>query len=265
VKKYSKILWAILKNNFQNELAYFSDTWMGIFSSITFSLAYIISLQLFMKKATTIGGYNSNEMLFLATISQVQIYMIAGPVYDSLVDMHRNLRAGLMDFILIKPINRTFFLTFRTLNVLRYVRAFVPLTVYILIVKWSELGFTKTSFIHMLIIFTLFAITDIAMIFLLATKSILGDTPDNAFFSLFWRFHGAGFNVPHSVLGIKLSTVIAAGIPSLAMIFISGAVGLGKMNFSTGLTYALISNAIVLPISFMLWRLAMLKYNSASS
>ena len=263
--RYPRLLFSILKINTQNDLAYFGETWGDILSTIAFGSSFIFSVKLLLSRLGNIGGYDEAAMLFLIFLAQVQLFYFSNFVFISISSFHQKAREGTLDTLLIRPANKMFILIFRELSPMMLARTFPIMSVYVLLIKWGNLGINLKSFALGSVIFMMFVVADTALMLCWGTKTLLSSSPDNALLGLYWRFHGASTEVPQHLVPGKIMASMALLVPSIPMVSVSGAVMMNRLDFGPALLIAASSMLVLVSFCVILWKFAMIKYNSASS
>jgi ABC-type uncharacterized transport system permease subunit len=260
-----KIVRSHIKSVWRQDLAHFADSSVRILSSISFSLSFLFSLRLLLARTKEIAGYSPNQILFLVLLSQIVYFLLDSTIVQSIVQFQFDAHKGTLDYALIRPIGVRTYLMIRNISVLSLIKGVPIILIYALPIKWTLLPFTLSQVLGGLLILSLIFASISLLMLSWATKTILIPSPKNALMTQFYVLAGAGREMPNTVFKSVQGYAFAAAVPLVGAVTFSGAVMLGKMSFVSGLlvaTFALSTNLIVCNY---FWRLAMLKYNSASS
>jgi ABC-type uncharacterized transport system permease subunit len=254
-----------IKSVWRQDLAHFADSVARLLSSVSFSLSFLFSLNLLLKRADNIAGYTSNQVLFLVLLSQSVYFLLDSTILNSIDKFQFDAHKGTLDYALIRPIGVKTYLLIRSISVLGLLKGMPILAMYALPINWGQLNLSMQNLIMGLVVLFVSYCTIAALMLTWATKTILIPSPKNALIAQYYSLVGAGRELPDSLFKPAQSIIYSSLVPLLGGVTFSGAVMLGKISFTQGLVVALSAFTVNALICNFFWRLAMLKYNSASS
>jgi len=266
--KKMKYRWQILKtsiiNTFQHETAYFAENWTNLFSTVFYTAAMLLFINVLYSNVKTFAGYTFNEMMFLSFVGQMGFYISWG-IFDQNDDLLMDdIQKGTLDFVLIKPVPSLFFVSFRRIALVSTLRDGVPTLVVLgSLVQWSALPFGFTNTIFGTLIFICGLVLWHCIRFLLIFPAFwLGNA--KGIYSVSYKLTETN-NLPLQGYGNGFRIFFSVVVPILFLSAISGSVMLGKSDGGTMLFYAFFVTTIFLAILNLAWKSALKNYTSASS
>ena len=258
-----RLLWINVVNTWQQETAYFGNSWGNLASTIMYTLTYLVFIHVIFANTRTLAGYSKDEMLLLLFVIQVNFYLIQMWSYNNVIRMVDDVNMGSFDMLLTKPLPALYYSSIRSVNVLTTLRDGIPsLTLFALAITWSNL---HTSFVGVLAG---------------AVIVLLGQLAMNVFFFLlgvpvFWfgqsaDLLGIGYsfmsvNLPYEGVGRGLRLALTSFVPCLLASGLAVSVMIGKSDAINGLAYAALIAGCALLVKIGVWKMALRSYTSASS
>lgn len=265
----AKLYWRILVKKFlfawQIETAYAGNTVGELFSTVFYNITFIIFIDIVLKKFKLIAGYSFSDMLVLTFVTQVVFYTALTFTYDSVSTFVKNVRDGIFDTYLLKPIS--VFFQVMTLSLRPFSGLFFsipPLMIYVVLIIKHH-AFNPTPFgltvglISMVIGFLylhFYRFTFGMIVFktkqiknLLKTIDLLGD---------------AG-SFPYEAYAEPFRTVVFFIAPFLAAGAIPASYLLGKATTFWPISIQIGLLIFFMTTTFLLWRNGLKIYESVSS
>ena len=117
MKKNIYILFSYWKISLMNYIEYRFNFWIGGLSELSWMLMYIIFINVMFLHVKTINGWNKFEMLILTFQSGLIDGIFTFFVVPGLRRLPEMIRTGKLDYILIKPINIRFNISFARIDI----------------------------------------------------------------------------------------------------------------------------------------------------
>jgi ABC-2 type transport system permease protein len=251
-------------NTFQHETAYFAENWSNLLSTMFYTLALLLFVNVLYANIKTFAGYTRNEMLFLVFIGQLGFYTGWGIFAESIEMLNDDIQKGTLDLVLIKPVPSLFFITFRWFPIVSMVRDSVPTLIIVFsTINWSALTFTVNNILWGIFIFICGQILWHCIRFLLILPAFwFGNA--RAVYSLSYTL-AETHDLPLEGYSKNLRILFTTVLPIITLAAVSGSVMLGKSNGPFMALQAFFVTIIFIFIINVLWKLALRNYTSASS
>ncbi len=253
-----------LINSFQHETAYFAENWSNFLSTLFYTLALLLFINVLYSNVKTLAGYSKNEMMFLVLVGQIGFYFGWSMFAQSVEILNDDIQTGALDFILIKPVPSLFFVSFRWFPVISMLRDSIPtLLVIISLIDWHSLNLVGTNVLFGIFIFACGQIIWHCIRFLLVLPAFwFGNA--RAIHSIAYALEDS-HNLPLEGYTKNIKILFTIIIPIIVVGAVTGSVMLGKSN---GLFMSAQSFLVTLVFVFIinvLWKVALRNYTSASS
>ena len=258
------ILWTNIVNTFRRETAYFSQNWSNLFSTVFYTLALIVFIDVLFSNITTLAGYNREEMLFMVFIGQAAYYFGWGIFGINGERLNEDINNGSFDFVLVRPAPPLFFILFRNISIIGTLRdSSANILVILFLINWATLHITLASIILGLITF-------------IAGQIIWQYIRVGLVFPAFWFGNAKSImsisyeltethELPLEGYSTSLRILFTTLIPTIIVSAMAGSVVLNKSN---GLLMAGWAVAVAIAASFIFvkaWEFSLKHYSSASS
>ncbi|MFH1175324.1 MAG: ABC-2 family transporter protein [bacterium] len=258
------ILWINAVNTYQEDVAYFMNTWGNLFSTVFWTFALLIFIEVLYSNINMFAGYGRNEMLFLILMCQLGFYIQWLWSRQNLISMYEGVRGGSLDFVLTKPLPANWYVSFKEIRIIGLIRDGLPcIFILSLIIKWKDLSVNCRSIFFGIVIFILGQIIWHCFEFLFIlpvfwygeSKQISGiaqsliNTTDIPF---------EGFEKP-------LKWIFSTLIPTVLVGQLAVSVILNKSDGVKMFLLVLVVTAVFLALKMFFWNLALKNYTSASS
>jgi len=249
-------------NNYRMETAYFSENWGNVLSTFIYTITYILFLDVLFSRVSTIAGYTHDQMLVFTLIAQLKFYSLFTWSYDSVSAIAEDVNNGDLDLVLVKPVPSLFFLTTRSISIVRLLRdAAVPVLAIILVINWDQAGIQLGAIPAALFIFLCGQIIGHTMQFLLMIPVFWVGESRN----LLSVAYDLEMDLPWEGITGGMRLLLAVLIPIMIPASMVATVLLGKSEPLPMLLWALAVAVVCLFIRSFMWKLALRNYTSASS
>lgn len=257
------LLRSSLRYSIRLETAYFFNNWASVFSSVAFTIAYILFIDVLFRNVPTFAGYARAEMLFFMLVSQMTFYAMWIWSINNVQIIEQDIRSGAFDLLLLKPLPLLFYAHTRIIRIVRFLRDSPPALVVIgFAVPWSALTFRMEN---VLAAATLFLIGQLALnavqsililpAFWVPGARVLSNIPDDVFDK----------QIPAEALPRWFALLFVVLVPVLIASAFTAQVALGRFDPLLALAVGAGSTALILWIRSRLWAWALRSYTSASS
>lgn len=258
------IIWINAVNTFRQESAYFGNNWGSLASAVFYILAMLLFIEILYSNINMFSGYGKNDMLFLVFVSQFAFYIQCFWSQSNLVSMYEGVRGGELDFILTKPVSSIFYVTFKKIHSIGFLRDSLPnLILMCLLINWRNLSLKLALVFLGIIIFFLGQIAWHCFKFLFMLPVFwCGEAKQTS--SIATAFETTS-DIPLEGFEKPLRWIFITVIPSISIGQLSVSVMLGKSNGLKMLILSLIVATIFVSLKIFFWNLALKNYTSASS
>lgn len=238
---------------------------------ITFLACFIYQMSVFVTYSIiyysigSIGGWSYTEIsLLFATNAIVENVLFMPLVFYNLFDLPQIINNGDLDFILIKPVNVIFYVSFKRFNFGTFTGGLVSAFIYYISVFPYLLEsfslFHMTMYVLLIIngfilMFSLFLIFMCLGFYLIRIDVMM---------NLFWAIHQFGKKAPGTVYPFALQGVLTFVIPVLVMAYYPAGVLLNKLG-GKEILISYVMTAVLFLFSIFLWNRSIKRYCSASS
>jgi len=264
MKHKIQIILANIKNTFQHETAYFTESWSNILSTVFYTITLLIFINILYTNIDTFAGYSKNEMFFIVFIGQLTFYIGWGIFAGNIEILSDDIYNGTLDFILLKPVSSIFFVSLRKLPIVSAIRDGLPniLTIVILI-NWSALSLNTINIIWGIIIFIMGQIIWHCIRFILILPSFwLGSAKQ--FWGVSYELQDT-HNVPFEGYVRGLRIFFSTVLPILIVNAMSVSVMLNRSSGMIMTVWATLVAIVFLIIINWLWKISLRNYTSATS
>ena len=251
-------------NSFQHETAYFAENWSNLLSTMFYTLAMLLFIDVLFSNIKTFAGYSRDEVMFLVFIGQLGFYIGWGLFSDNIDILNDDIQKGTLDFILIKPVPSLFYVTFRWFPLVSMIRDSLPTMLVILpFVHWQNLTLTGAQLLWGFFIFVCGQMCWHCIRFLLVLPAFwFGNA--KAVYSIAYSLSET-HNLPYEGFSKNLQILFTTVIPIVILAEVSTSVMLGKSNGPVMALWSFIVTVIFVFIINITWKIALRNYTSASS
>lgn len=260
--RYLRMFRAFASSEFQFEMEYRGNFYLSILEMFLVIGTSIAAVLVMFQHTTTMNGWTLPQMIVLLGVYymiQGGVNLVFSPSFERLME---HVRAGTLDFHLLKPVNVQFLVSTRHLRVVRAADLALGLAVVIfgLVQVGEEIGVGPAL---LFVLSLLFGITLVYSLLLgLVTLAFWFVRVENLL-AIFWAFTEAG-RFPVDVyplwLRVSLSTIVPIGIAVTAPANVIA----GRMD---AVAVAILGAGTVLAVGLAsaLWRWGLRSYTGASA
>jgi ABC-2 type transport system permease protein len=260
--RYLRMFRAFASSEFQFEMEYRGNFYLSIFEMFLVIGTSIAAVLVMFQHTTTMNGWTLPQMIVLLGVYymiQGGVNLVFSPSFERLME---HVRAGTLDFHLLKPVNVQFLVSTRHLRVVRAADLALGLAVVIfgLVQVGAEIGVGPAL---LFVVSLLFGIMLVYSLLLgLVTLAFWFVRVENLL-AIFWAFTEAG-RFPVDVyplwLRVSLSTIVPIGIAVTAPANVIA----GRMDW---IAVAMLGGGTVLAVGLAsaLWRWGLRNYTGASA
>ncbi|SFA49673.1 ABC-2 type transport system permease protein [Parageobacillus thermantarcticus] len=262
MRRYVRIFREFFRACFVEELEYRSEFLGNLISSFFGIGIAVLTVNIFFYQTDQLGGWTYADVLVLLGVFNTLRGMIDFALRPNMPRLLEHVRRGTLDYILTKPVDSMFYVSFRHLVFWRLIDVLLGIGVI-------GYGLIKKHYIPSLVDVIVFIVTIAASFvliyslwMLLMTTSFWVIRIDDLSFIFDSFFETARFPVGmyrgwvRIVLTYVLPAAVITNMPALSL--------LGKWNMATALIAALLA-LVFLWLARRFWRFALRFYTSASS
>jgi len=260
--RYLRMFRAFASSEFQFEMEYRGNFYLSILEMFLVIGTSIAAVLVMFQHTTTMNGWTLPQMIVLLGVYymiQGGVNLVFSPSFERLME---HVRAGTLDFHLLKPVNVQFLVSTRHLRVVRAADLALGLAVVIfgLVQVGAEIGVGPAVLFVLSLLFGIMLVY--SLLLGLVTLAFWFVRVENLL-AIFWAFTEAG-RFPVDVyplwLRVSLSTIVPIGIAVTAPANVIA----GRMDW---IAVAVLGAGTVLAVGFAsaLWRWGLRSYTGASA
>jgi ABC-2 type transport system permease protein len=260
--RYLRMFRAFASSEFQFEMEYRGNFYLSIVEMFLVIGTSIAAVLVMFQHTTTMNGWTLPQMIVLLGVYymiQGGVNLVFSPSFERLME---HVRAGTLDFHLLKPVNVQFLVSTRHLRVVRAADLALGLAVVIfgLVQVGAEIGVGPALLFVLSLLFGIMLVY--SLLLGLVTLSFWFVRVENLL-AIFWAFTEAG-RFPVDVyplwLRVSLSTIVPIGIAVTAPANVIA----GRMDW---MAVAVLGAGTVLAVGLAsaLWRWGLRSYTGASA
>ncbi|GJM25930.1 MAG: ABC transporter permease [Phycisphaerae bacterium] len=264
--RYGRILFCFARNGLVRELSFRVNFLVTVISEILWLGMMLVFVQVIFRFTSQIDGWSNHEYLFLLGTHFLISSLFEAFFFGNLQRISAQIRTGDLDFVLLKPANTQFLLSFERISYTAL--ANVPLGVILCVYAFSKLDVTPTvQHVSMFVVLVCSGvITLYSLMFMFSATSVWLIRQTSA--SHFWFYLTSCSKYPaeiykpmvRGVLWFALTFVfpvlIVANLPANVMV---------RVFEPYLVAYALFIAVGLLLLSSLVFNWAMRRYRSASS
>jgi len=114
-----KMIYAFLKVNLQQALAYRTDTLLSILLNLIWLGWELVSLQIIFNNTSTLSGWGIGELIALLGVWRLANTLFSAMIWPATERFNASIRDGSFDYSLLQPANSQFLVTFSRIVVWR--------------------------------------------------------------------------------------------------------------------------------------------------
>ncbi len=256
---------AIVGFNTKQNLAYFGENWANFFSTVFYTISYLVVINLTFQRIGTIAGYSMNDIIFIMLLLQLALYLV-GPIANSLDAVAVMTNDGSLDLALLKPFPHKLYLLVNKFSPVYMIRDGLAALIVVWVINWGDLHITPRSFAMGLIIMSLGFVLDVMYLFCAALLAFWQESGSNPFLNLaMWGSNGGGTEYPESTIKGLLRKFMMLFMPGFLLANVTVAIMTGRLSIIGVLPWAILAIVIAYLLQRFLWGSSLKRYSSASS
>ena len=262
MKKYFKVIILFFKTAFARQLAYKTNLIIDLISVSGSIVGSIFILSLFYSGNNNLGGWSWEEALIIQSLFIILSGITNILFRPNLNEIIEHIREGTLDFIILKPIDSQFTLSFRTFAPAGISEILVGISLLIFLIFKTNNDISFISFIFFIMMFFSGIIIIYSLWFLVATTSIwfiqtmsISEVLRNLLISS---------KYPIDAFPLSLKLLLTYLIPISFLTTFPAKTILGGFEFINIFTSLLLA-FISFSLSRRFWKFALKHYTSASS
>lgn len=262
MNRYLKIIFVNAKNCLIRIMEFRSEVISWSVFSVFWIFVFLAFVNVIFGQITAISGWTKDQVLVLFTVQELFIGCMWIFILPGVLDFSKSISKGELDFMLLRPINTRFLLTFRRFEFDQYGRIIVTLILLKIFLSNLNISISLLNVVGALLIFVLGMFIFYSLFFLIATLSFwfinlfnLEDLLDSVV--------NAG-RYPSSIYKGGLKIVFGYIIPLAFTATFPTQILLGNENPGIFISAILIAAGMFF-VSHLFWNFALKRYSSASS
>jgi ABC-2 type transport system permease protein len=262
MRRYWRIFREFFRTCLVEEMEYRSEFIGNLLSSVFGIGVAILTVQIFFYQTDQLGGWTYADVLVLLGIFNTLQGLIRFALQPNMARITQHIRKGTLDYILTKPVDSMFYVSFRHLVFWRLIDVF--LGIGLIVYGLMEKNYVPTFMDILIFILSLFAalLLIYSLWMLLMTTAFWVVRIEDLSFAFDSFFETTRF--PISMYRRGLRFVLTYILPAAFITTAPAAALLGKWNITTTLT-SLIVAGMFLWLARKFWKFALRFYTSASS
>lgn len=258
-----RLLWINLVNTWQQQTAYFGDSWGNLFSTVIYTASSLIFLNVVFANVRLLAGYSRDQMLFMFLLNQISFYLIMACTYINTEALVQEVNEGSFDMILAKPVPALWYSSTRRIGVLATLRDGVPaISIFLIAINWSHIHITWPLLLAGILVMLAGQLAMNAFFFALAAPVFWIGQADSL---LRLAFPLTSNEIPFEGVGGAVRISLTVIIPLLIPSAMAASVMLGKSNPILTTLFAMLIAVVAVMLKIWLWQAALRNYTSASS
>ncbi|MDQ1909756.1 ABC-2 family transporter protein [Paenibacillus sp. GD4] len=262
MNKYLRCLREFFRACLVEEFEYRANFAANIMTTLFWLLVAVLTLQIYFFRTDTVGGWSYYEVLALLGVFTAIRGFIEFFLQPNMTRLVSHVRTGTLDYVLTKPIDSQFYVSFRHLVFWRL--SDVALGFGMLIYSLWKLGMVPsvTEVLLFIVVFVSSLLVVYSLWMAMMTVSFWAVKVDNLSFLFTSFFETARF--PVSVYGGVLRFVLTYVFPVAFITTFPSAALVGRLSYTEGII-SVLAAVVCLAASRWFWRHALMSYTSASS
>ena len=140
--KYIRLLKGVFKCCVINEMEYRMNFFMRALIELSYLILGVVMFEVIYSNVTLIKGWSKNEMLLLVLMTNFLDSVITFLFNAGLSEIPQMINNGTLDFVMIKPVNKRFYLTFRKFELSQVINIAINLIFSAYIIRKMQIDFS---------------------------------------------------------------------------------------------------------------------------
>ena len=138
-RKYLKSYKKFLHTSLASELEYKTNILIDLITAILSLIGSIFLLSIFFQKSGSIGGWEFKEALIIQGIYTILNGITNTWFNPNLTEIVKHIREGTLDFVLLKPIDSQFFISFKKINPSGFLEVMLGICLLVFCIKINQI------------------------------------------------------------------------------------------------------------------------------
>ena len=138
-RKYLKVYTKFLHTSLASELEYKANILIDLITAILSLIGSIFLLSIFFQNSGSIGGWEFKEALIIQGIYTILNGITNTWFNPNLTEIVKYIREGTLDFVLLKPIDSQFFISFKKINPSGFLEVILGICLLLICIKINQI------------------------------------------------------------------------------------------------------------------------------
>lgn len=257
--KYIKLLKGVFKCCIINEIEYRVNFFLRATIELSYLILSVVMFDVIYMNVTDIAGWTKNEMLLLVLITNYLDSIITFLFNAGLSEIPKMINEGTMDFLMIKPVNKRFYLTFRKFELSQLINIIINICFSSYVIHDMNISITLGKFVVFMLllfigVFIMYNIFFFVMIMSFWTVKI------DIGISLFYQLFHVG-NKPADIFTKGIKCILIYIIPVLVAFNFPVQYLVGKLEMSKMITAGIVAMVLFVATN-VFFKCSLKKYSS---
>ena len=149
--KYLNVYRKFLHTSLASELEYKTNILIDLITAILSLIGSIFLLSIFFQNNASIGDWEFEEALIIQGIYTILNGITNTWFNPNLTEIVKHIREGTLDFVLLKPIDSQFFISFKKINPSGFLEIMLGFCLLLFCIRINEINFNLSFFTFSLI------------------------------------------------------------------------------------------------------------------
>jgi len=262
MRRYMKVFALLCKSAAMKELEHRADFIANTLMSTFWLIWGILSISIFYGHTDSIGGWGYYQALIISSMFGLIYGFIETIMQPNARRIAEDIQKGALDFVLVKPIDSMFLVSFRDFLIWRIVDVALALIVIGFALARIDWRF-EIAAVAIALFMVVNALVIVYSIWLILATLAFWTVQSNNFTDIFRAVYEAA-RYPVSVFPAWLRIGLSFIVPLAFMTTFPVSMALGELPYRYG-AYSLAISATLLIAARVFWRFALRRYASASS
>lgn len=262
MRRYLRLLRLFFSINVQNDAAYRFDFLMRVLLAVFSLIGELFTLWVIFANARTLAGWSAYDVVVLLGVFRIMVALISMLIAPSMRATMEDVRQGTLDFILLKPMNAQFAVSFRRIVIWRLADAVLGLVLVVVGVVLGSAQFNAAAALQFIVTLTAGAIIIYSFWLILAT-TVFWFTRIANIEMVFWNVFHAG-RYPIDVYRPWVRWTLTFILP-MAFLTTFPAGALVGRNPPSAIWAAAIAAPAMFAAATAFWRFGVRRYSGASA
>ncbi len=154
INKYVKVYSKFLHTSLASELEYKANIIIDLITAILSLVGSIFLLSIFFQSTETIGGWEFEQALIIQGIYTILNGITNTWFNPNLTEIVKHIREGTLDFVLLKPIDSQFFISFKKINPSGLLEIIVGFSLLLYCIRINQININLSFLFQFLITIT---------------------------------------------------------------------------------------------------------------